>query len=74
LLTKNDEPFRAYSAFARAWRKAPKPAPVRIVKALRAAVADVNPADFMRPATNPLAKGYPLPMVDHDRERENRND
>lgn len=31
---------------------------------------DVKPADLMRPPASRLAKDYPLPMVDHDRERE----
>ncbi|MBV9491950.1 MAG: deoxyribodipyrimidine photo-lyase [Verrucomicrobia bacterium] len=30
----------------------------------------VEAAEFLRPPTAPLAKGYPLPMVNHDRERE----
>jgi deoxyribodipyrimidine photo-lyase len=34
LLTQNEQPFRVYSAFVRAWRKASKPAPVRKVTGL----------------------------------------
>jgi deoxyribodipyrimidine photolyase len=31
---------------------------------------DVKPIDLMRPPDSPLVKDYPLPIVDHDRERE----
>ena len=31
---------------------------------------EVDPEKFMDPPTAPLAKGYPLPMVDHGKERE----
>ncbi|HEY0793135.1 MAG TPA: deoxyribodipyrimidine photo-lyase [Chthoniobacterales bacterium] len=31
---------------------------------------DVRPADLIKPSSTPLARNYPVPMVDHARERE----
>src|SRR5262249_49180907 len=50
LLTHNQKPFRVYSAFARAWRKASKPAAVRTVTSL---------------SISPKIRSEPLPTLAH---------